>query len=298
MRVYLVKLVMFIAFLAAVSCDKSRSEPQSLPAPAPTSDGLELLSTGSAGQRLLRYKLADGTSSTLELRMEVDLATGAGGTKLPQLDLVTRVEIVDVRPNGAATLRTTILDAKMIERPGATLPLSAVGQMAEQLKGVVTTATIAPDGTLGDTKVDTSKVTPSLVPQLQQLTQTFEQIAMPLPATPIGVGGSWTTRKQHTQNGLAVTTVTTIKVTSIDGDRIGIASQSTLTAPDQTIDQAGTKVDVKDIGGSSSLSGTIDLAKVTLVGESTSEFRGSMSSLGQQIAMRLAMKLTFTAPDR
>jgi hypothetical protein len=290
-----VKLVIFIAFIAALSCEKRESEPLQV-LPAPTNNGVEVLSVGS-GARLLRYKLAKGTTTQLAIAIELALDTGGRGGALPGLLLDTRIEITDVRPDGLATMRTTIVDAKMVDRPGTTLPLTVVQPMADQLKGLVHTATLAPDGTVTEAKIDTSKVSPTLVPQLDPLNQTLEKLAMKLPSVPVGIGASWIIRKETKQHDVALTTVTTLQLTSIDGDRIGITSQSTLTAPNQTI-EGSNKIEVKDIGGGGTMKGTIDLSSVTLVGEMTSEFRGTMSAMGQQAATRVQMKMTFTAPDR
>lgn len=292
------KLAIAITFLAAVSCEKAPRESEPLPAPGPRNDGVEMLSVGQGDQRLLRYRLTRGTRTDLELAMDLDLETGDRPGKMPTLILGATIEVADVKPSGDATLRTTITNVKMIDRAGATIEAAAVNPMLEQLTGVVHTATMAPDGEMRDAKVDTAKASPTTGAQLQQLTQTLEQIAMRLPSTPVGVGSSWTTRKQTQENGISLTTVTTMKVTSMLGDRIGFTNQTTLSAPDQKIKQQGLDIEVKNVGGGGTGSGTIDLSRVSMIGQIDSEFRATMIASGLTTPTRIKMQLRLSAPDR
>jgi hypothetical protein len=89
-----------------------------------------------------------------------------------------------------------------------------------------------------------------------------------------------------------MTTVTTIEITAIDGERVSFASTSTVAAPDQTVTVSGVKASFKDVGGGGSGSGTVDLATMAMRGELTAELRGTMSTAGQTSPMQMAMKMT------
>jgi hypothetical protein len=292
------KAVIAIAFLAAVSCEKSSPESAPLPVPVPTNDGVTVLSVGQGDLRLLRYRLTKGTQTTLDLEMDVDLETGARPGKMPTLALVTRIEVADVAPSGDATLRTRVIDAKMIDRAGATIPASAVAPLVETLKQIVHTGTLSPDGTMTMTKVDTGPASAQVAQQMSKMAMTLEQVAIRLPAVPVGVGSKWTSRKQTIENGVSMTSVTTMQIVSMDGDRIGYTSQTTLSAPDQTVDQDGMKIEMKDVGGGGSGKGTFDLSKVTVTGETTSEFRGTASLAGQTSKMQMTMTLRLNERGR
>jgi hypothetical protein len=278
------RIVIAIAVLAA-GCRSSDETP-----PPVEPSGFTLVSTGAAPLRPLRYHLAKGAANKLELAMDLDLVAGGRGGKLPTLVIDLDVAITEVTEGGDAKLSTTVTGARAAERAGSVVPVAAIAPMAKSLEGIRYTATLSPDGQLRDLAV--AAVPAGLDQQVEQLTQGLEQVAIRLPPVPVGVGAKWSTRKETTRNGLAMTTVTTIEITAIDGERITFASTSTVAAPDQTVTVSGVKASFKDVGGGGSGSGTVDLATMAMRGELTAELRGTMSTAGQTSPMQMAMKMT------
>jgi hypothetical protein len=285
--------IVILVALAVAAC--TRADDGIAPRP-PTNDGVTLVTVGEAPQRLLRYQLARGAKSRLELAMDMDMEAGGRGGKMPTLAMTLEIAVDDVLPDGNARVRTTIVAAQARERTGAVVPVQLMGQMAQDLTGLTFTGTLTPTGALRDGKLDTKQLPDSLKTQLAKLTQILEQVAMPLPDAPVGVGATWTTRKTAAQDGLQLVTVTTIELTKLAGDQIGFASSSTITAPNQELDQDGVHVSVRDLGGGGSARGTIDLARATLIGSSALEFRGTMTAQGQTAPMKMAMLVTMSAP--
>jgi hypothetical protein len=282
-----VKIVMLVAFaLVITSCEKT-AEPNNPPSP---SNDVELLSSGSEPRQLLRYRLIKGTTSPLELAMDLDLDAAGRGGKLPTLIMSLSIKVDDALPDGNFKIKTTVEKARVQDREGSAIPLAAVANMTQMLTGMTYTATLSPDGTLRDAKIVSSHAQ-TMASELSQFTQGLEQLAMRMPAVPVGVGAKWSSRKSTTQNELALTTVTTIAVTAIDGDRVSFASTSTVSAPDQTVKQGAITTSIRDIGGGGSGTGVVDLSKMTMAGEVSAEFRGTMLSQGSAGNLRIAMKM-------
>jgi hypothetical protein len=287
-----VKIVISVALaLISTSCEKPAKDPP--PIDLKVNDGVELLSTGSEPTRLLRYRLAKGTTSPLELAMELDLDAGGRAGKMPTLILSLTIAVEDVLAGGTAKIKTTIDKARVQEREGSAIPIAAVENMTQMLTGMMYTADLSTDGKLSGAKV-VSAHSQTMAKELSQFTQGLEQVAMRLPSVPVGVGSKWINRKTTTQNDMTLTTVTTITITAIDGDKVTFASTSTVSAPDQTVQQNGISAAIKDIGGGGSGQGVVDLSKMTMIGEVNAEFRGVVmpSQGGSAGNLRIAMKMT------
>jgi hypothetical protein len=223
--------------------------------------------------------------------MELDLDAGGRGGKMPTLIMSLTIAVEDVLAGGTAKVQTTVDKARVQEREGSAIPIAAVENMTQMLTGMTYTAELSPDGKLSGAKV-LSAHSQTMAKELSQFTQGLEQVAMRMPGAPVGVGAKWINRKTTTQNDITLTTVTTITITAIDGDKVTFASTSTVSAPDQTVQQGGISASIKDIGGGGSGKGVVDLSKMTMIGEVTAEFRGTMLSQGSAGNLRIAMKMT------
>jgi hypothetical protein len=286
-----VQIVTCVALaLIFASCDKGRSDPPPAVIEQSPVDGVELLSTGSEPTRLLRYRLAKGATSPLELAMDLDIDAGGRAGKIPTLILSLTIAIEDVLADGNARIKTTVEKARVQEREGSTVPIAAMSNMAEALTGMTYTATLSADGKLSGGRV-TSSHAQTMAKEISQFTEGLEQIAMRLPTLPVGIGAKWSNRKTTTQNGVTLTTVTTVSLTAIDGDKMSFTSTSTVSAPDQTVQQGAMKASIRDIGGGGSGKGLVDLSKMTMIGELEVEFRGKTSDQGSASNLRAAMKI-------
>ncbi|MGN6107332.1 MAG: DUF6263 family protein, partial [Kofleriaceae bacterium] len=123
------------------------------------------------------------------------------------------------------------------------------------------------------------------------LTQNLEQVAMPLPTAPVGVGAVWKHRRTVRQNGVAMETVTTVEVTAVEGDRVSFRSTSTVRGADQKVTIEGTPLEITKIGGDGTGHGTIDLAKMALTGELAAELHFEMAAQGQVSPMKMTMTM-------
>ena len=201
---------------AGCGSDKAR------PPPLPPEQGIVLVNPGTEPRRLLRYWVAKGTRSLIEMEMDLDVDAGGQGGPLPTLTLVSEIVADDMTPDGLMKVRTTMLEVAARDRQGAIMPAAPMTENMQAMRGFSITGTLSARGTLHDVALDThgTKLPPALADQLGNLRRGFEQTIMPLPAEPVGVGASWRYKKTFDQNGMKLRNVTDVVVTAVDKEQV------------------------------------------------------------------------------
>jgi hypothetical protein len=289
------KCVTVIACLLAVSGCGSEEKPK--PPPAPT-DGLELVQPGAEPRRQLRYQLASGTTSPIELAMDVDLKTADQEAKLPTMAMSLDIAVAAVDA-GTAKLKLSVAAAgarPRTEDPKEAPARTVMNRQANLLAGMVVTFGLTPQGGVKDSKVEAvgRDLSGPMQEQVTTLVQTSEQLAMPLPEQPVGVGAIWKHRRTMKQNQLTLVTMTTVEVTAIDGDRVTFKSSTEMTGADQTITQGSASAQVTAIRGTGTQTGTFDLTKAVVFGESKATLGFEMIADGQRRPMKLDIATRIT----
>lgn len=291
-----ITLVLAVGLLAVGACKKeepaSKSGDDKAGVAAP--GGIEVISTGAEPKKQLRYKVAKGTKTPVEFAMDIDMDAGMT-MNMPTLAMMMDIGVDDVAGNGDMKLRTTVNSVTARDRAGSSIKASMLNGQLDMMNGLAMTATLSPDGSLKDTKVEPGKNLPaSMQSQMSSMTQNLEQVAMPLPPGPVGVGAKWKAKKTIEQNGMKMTTLNTVECTALDGDKMTFKSTSEITGPDQTVHQNGMSIDMKNIEGGGTGQGTIDLTKLVMSGEFNVHFKAKMNASGQSANMSMNMKLVLT----
>jgi hypothetical protein len=286
-----VKALQVVALLAVFAC--RQKEPPKPPPPDPLA--VTLISPGAEPKRVLRYALPKGASVPLELALDVSLVTDGLGGAMPTFVFDLDLAVEDVLADGKMLVRATITDASARDRPDSKVEAKAVASRVAAVKGVVITGTLTPDGKLQGAKVDTQKLPDTVAASASSLTESFEHIAMPLPAVPIGVGAKWTTTRDLDNNGMRSTATNTVEVTSLDGDKVGFTVTTAITGPAQTVTQQNVPIDVSGLTGSGGGSGSIDLAHFTMTYALTAKLHADMTAQGQKSSLDLEMTTTITS---
>ncbi|MBL0212654.1 MAG: hypothetical protein IPQ07_02090 [Myxococcales bacterium] len=292
------KSVIAIAWVIAAGCGGSKDAPP----PAPPIDGLTVIDAGLAPRTQLRYQIAKGTRTPLEVTGDMVLGDGASAAPWPTIVTGTEIVAEEVSPDGAMHVRYTVLSATAHDRPNQLVTAEQMTAPLQLLVGTSIRGTLSPSGVLAGVTVDTGgkQLPPALEAQVSSLTRAFERLVMPLPGEPVGVGALWTFRQPLDQTGMHLLAATTIKVTAISGTTFAIALTSEVSGPDQTVTEGGSKVALKNIGGKMRGTGTIDLARLTLAGELVADLHMDLTSDGQSdrttmtTTLRLAPKPTAT----
>jgi len=287
-----VKTLQVAALLAVFAC-REKEAPKPPPPPDPLA--VKLLAPGGEPKRVLRYALAKGTSVPLELALDVSLTTGGLGGAMPTFVFDLELAVEDVLPDGRMLVRATISDASVRDRPDSKVEAKALASRVAAIKGVVITGTLTPDGKLQGAKVDAQKLPEGVAASATSLTESFEHIAMPLPAAPVGVGAKWTTTRELDNNGMHSTATNTVELTSLDGDKVGFTVTTAIAGPDQTVMQQNVPIDVSGLTGSGGGSGSIDLTHFTTTYSLGAKLHADMAAQGQKSSLDLEMKTAITS---
>ncbi len=281
--------VLALMLMISVGCKKH-------PEPLPASTDLLVVSPGAPPLRALRYAAAKNTKTTLELAMEGKIEAGTITSASPGLVITAELAVTDVLADGRMKLASTIVDLATHgadDQPGT----PHVTAEAAVLKGLTITATLSPDGQLTDVhaNVDDSKLPDATRAELASVVNSFQQIAMPLPTAPVGVGAIWRSARAFTpDNSLALTSTTSVEVTAVTATTFAYRLTAEVHGADQTVVQQGVSIDVKNITGTGAGSGTIDLAKLSMTGTLGAELHMDMTTGSDRTPMVMSTTLSTT----
>ncbi len=266
------------------------------PAAAPGPDSVQVLGAGSEPRQVLRYHVAKGTTNAVDLALDVDIDASGQGGPLPTLVMTSELVAEDVLSDGSTKLRTTITNVTARDRPGGAITAAQMAEQTGLMRGLILRGILGPDGVLRELAVDTGGrvLPPGLISQLDTLSKSFEQVAMPLPRTAVGPGASWLHSKTFTQSGMEMTTTTTFTLTAIAGDTLTFESATLVSGKDQTVNQSGQQIQLSKISGKGSGKGTVDLSNMAMTGELLAELGSDMSAQGEstRMTMKMATRLT------
>jgi hypothetical protein len=244
------------AVALATSC-----KPPDVP-PIAEPPGLELISPGVLPRVPIRYALAKGTKVTLSIDLDTKVAAADQTQASPPLHVTLDLAVDDVLPDGRMKLTSTVRSINASGDDASAAHETSVGSGAA---GLAITSTLAPGGAIADVHATDQPLPEAAKAELAQVLGKFPQLAMPLPAVPIGIGAKWrTTLPFGGADQLALEAVTTVNVTGRAGTAFTYVLASELRGSDQTVVTDGTSVATTNISGSASGGGRIDLARFSL----------------------------------
>jgi hypothetical protein len=275
-----------IALLAVLAGGCKKAEPP--PPPPPPRQGVEMISLGAMPHQPLRYQLTKGVKTAVELEIDTDVATSSFQRTMPTQVMVMELAAEDVLPDGNAKVRTTILRASARERAGANSSIEALNAQATMLSGIAITGTLTPRGRVLEPKLAGSASMPAKAAEgFAELIARSEEVAMPLPEPGVGVGAIWRVRRDASQLGIKMETVTDIEVTAIEGKRVSYTMRTEVKGSDQHVAIEGVEVDVKNVKGNGSGKGVIDLGRMVMFGEQSLELGFEIAAAEHASSMKM-----------
>jgi hypothetical protein len=258
-----------------------------------------LLAPGAAPRAPLRYKIAAGQKSVMDMTMGVGIAMNVGGMAVPMdmppILMSANIDVTSVATNGDVTFNVAF--TKMGVGPGADPNIAAVMESAAatitSLKG---TATVSSRGVTKSAKLDFSKVDPSMHQSLAQMTSSVENLSMPFPEEAVGVGGRWEVRQSMNSGGIAMFQKAEYEVTAMDASSATVKVKIDQQAPPQAFSNpmmpAGVDATIEKMSGTGT--GTLTIRFDALVPTSSVETMSSMvmTMSGQSINSDTRMKMT------
>jgi hypothetical protein len=277
---------LLVIAIVAVGCG---SEPPK-PPPAPPS-AVSVLEPGTEPRRTLRYRIEREMRAQITAELDVTIDAGGQGGVLPTMVLGLETRAEAALPDDRTRMRITIVDVSARERAGSLITAAALDAESHHLRGIAFVGVLAPDGTLADLTVDLGGRTlpPKLGNQVDTLAKSFQQVAMSLPPTPVGIGARWQYKKQIDQGGMKMTATTDVKLVALDEKRVSYVMTTTLAGDDQAVTQAGTTIKLTKIAGDGTSTGIIDLTRMTMTGEQTLAFHAEMAGADQNARMGLTV---------
>ena len=76
----------------------------------------------------------------------------------------------------------------------------------------------------------------------------------------------------------------------VTGDVIEYSLDTAMHGADQSVQQGGMTIDVKDIVGTGAGKGTVDLGKLAITSELAAEFRSEMTATGETTPTKMTMR--------
>ena len=279
-----------VVALALAGCKGHQAPP---PPPPPDPGAVQVVLPGLEPRHVVRYALAKGTRTTLDLTMDTELHADQMGGAIPTLELALELDVEDVTPDGAMHVRTTVVDATAHDRPDAKVSAAVLSEPLSELRGLAVLGTLSPDGKLADVRVDTAgKQLPNAVAQqLDSLSHTMQQLAMPLPREPVGTGARWVSTRQLDVSGVTLTATSTVDLVALSDHALGFMLKTELTGPDQQIQKSGLAIDVTNAKGTGSGAGTIDLATLAMTSMLAQQMHADYTAAGVHTATDLKMSL-------
>lgn len=232
-------LILMSALLALTSCKKDGS---SATAAGANADPVLLLDAGAEPQALLRYKIAEGT--TTKSNMDFTMATLAKTSEAASLSVVPGVRLHIVSGPAMATERGVKFEVK-IAKAEAAIPQGLDPEVAKELQqsaaildDVGGTVEMNDRGVSLATELNDKAKSPDIPLRLLMMIvnarTTLSRVV--LPAGPVGLGARWEARKELQLYGFKVQQVDTYTLVERVGDEIKLNVVVTQNALPQTVD--------------------------------------------------------------
>ena len=269
---------------------------------------VRLLSPGSEPRVPLRYRIAAGQTGAMTMRMEMNISMDMNGTAMPAMQAPAMVMGADyavtaVAESGDISFDVTMTEVGVESTPGVDPAMVSAmqGMMQGTLQGLKGSATITPRGIGRTVTFDTGAIAdPQLQQALGSMSASVEQMSMPLPEEPVGVGARWDVLQRTTSGGVVTYQKTSLEVTAIDGARVTFAASVEQQAPRQALSNPALPPEVvmtlERLSGSGAGTTTIDLTSLVPTSEMSTRSNAlmdvAMAGTSQTMGVETRMKMT------
>jgi|JI10StandDraft_1071094.scaffolds.fasta_scaffold02345_6 hypothetical protein len=247
---------------------------------------VRLVGAGVEPRAPLRYRVDKGTHVTMDMVARIGI--DAGGMPVPQLPTM-RMSMDEtctaVEPSGDMRFEVTV--ASFDVDGGNPQMAQAMDAVRDMMKNMVYRFRMSPSGKIDDVQVE--GLTGPMAQIGNQMKQSIEQFAAPLPEEPVGKGSTWKFKRSGEANGVKMATVNEFELVDLQGDVATFKVKGRVIAPAQSINQGGVSAKLERMDGT--VSGTIanDLRRFAPSGTFDMKLDMRMSAMGQTINMKMTM---------
>jgi len=243
----------------------ARADQQPRPGEQARSLRITLVDPGESPRTPLRRSFEVGQTGAFSLEMVSELHQKANDLDLPlQRMPMTRIElhskVMQVHEDASASVRFTIADTEIdepsLEGLDPALAAAAKRDMAA-IKGAEITYSVSSRGVLSNPGVilrGGAELTSSAQQQLQQFQRALEQIVIPLPEDPVGIGARWRVSTPIDLGGIDATrSIEYQLIERHEAGRLELAFTITVAAHEQRITNtnipAGSELHLTELAG-------------------------------------------------
>lgn len=272
----------------------------------------ELLDAGSAPRTALRLRFTEGESTTVALSFDLDVTQQSGGAEQVLDSPTVREEVrftVDRVEGDEAVVSFRFTAAATDPEAAGLTPEERLALDADlqQLLGVGGLGRVDERGAFTSFAYDLpADLDPEVAASLDQFEGQLTDLALPVPAEPLGVGARWRTTSERTLAGTTVAQTTTYEITAIDGSVVRYTATTEQSATDQVIDPdtlpSGTTATLVSADLRGTVTGTMDLTSLvaTSIATTTGEQIVDLTPAGGpvvRLTQQLDLAVSVTAVD-
>jgi hypothetical protein len=265
-----------------------------------------LLDAGAEPRESLTYDFKSDDKQTVVLKLDMTMKVSAPGVagqavKLPAMAMVFDFATGKKDDKGLVPVTGTIADFKLTASdPSHEQMLAKMQEPLGKIKGMTVRYTVDARGHASEVKVELPKnAPPEATKMLDQMKQSLDVMASPLPAEPIGQGAKWQI-VQRVTSPADIVQLSTVTLKKREGSKLELATDITqlaasskLMAPDLP---PGTTADLKSFKSVGTATMFVDLGKVA-PDKGNGDVKASMdvASGPQRMNMDMGMKMTLSA---
>ena len=262
-----------------------------------------VLDAGSEPRSELRYKVAENKKQSIGMTMKMEITMDVGGktTAVPMpafginMDLST--EDRD-KATGDIALVAEVKGAKIVGEPGDPRVADAMMKAMGSMNGMKMSTFVSDEGRVRDAKVSVpAGADPNGAQFVDQMKQSFNSMAQPLPHEAVGVGATWLAITRANA-GADTLNYTTFHLKSRTGDKLDLETQiqQVVASPDFPA-PGGMTVHVGNFSSHGTGESVLDLGEVAPEhGESKVELSMNASTQGQSVNVATKIKVLFGPP--
>ncbi len=200
-------------------------------ASAQPSTTVQLLSPGEGPLTELRFQPELGSVQRIKIISQQAIEMQLGDTKIPQQALPATVvtmqlTMVEVDAAGQFKVAFKTVDVNIDQTTG--IPPALLQRMRnslQPLKSLGGEMIVTPRGTVVSARLDTRELPKSAQGIMDNLTKNMNQLVVPLPAGPVGVGARWRVTQNLSEMGMPITQEATVTLEGRDGNQLTLVSE-------------------------------------------------------------------------
>ncbi|HWL61524.1 MAG TPA: hypothetical protein VNQ32_01885 [Steroidobacteraceae bacterium] len=187
---------------------------------AQSSSTVTLLQPGTGQLQPLRYRFQSGRSETAKMDTTMQLTMVASGMQVPMgastpISIQIQLRTAEVGADGSAKMRFEVISA---EAGGDSATAAQLNPTLASMKGLSGSYSLDTRGQVSGSQMGAPRAAAGIAPTAEDLQEQMQQLALPLPAEPVGIGARWRAIQQTSANGLEVTQTTEYTLRSRNAD--------------------------------------------------------------------------------